>query len=169
MALSRRLIAGYILLILISIISVSCYTFNPGSTTGAKTITIKTFPNNSNRGTPNLPQFFTEKLKSYYQSNSSLSIASTGGDWELSGFISSYVVTPIAPQQNQTAGGNRLTISVMVNYNNKLDPKKNFEQPFSFYADYGQSENLSQVESRLQETIFNQIVFDIYTKTTSDW
>jgi hypothetical protein len=149
----------------------SClYTFNPGTTGGAKTLLIRNFQDFSALGPPYTRQLLTERLKSYFQQNSSLSIVNqNSADWELSGQIVAFGYTPIAAQANQQAGGNRLTISVKVTFINNLDAKKNYEQVFTFYNDFGAGQSPTEVERRLTENIIDQLVFDIYTRTTSDW
>lgn len=145
------------------------YTFNPGTTGNAKTLYIGNIINNSGGGPPFMAQLFAEKLKSFYQQNSNLSLVNSNGDWIINGEIVGYQISPIAPQQNNQAGGNRLTITVNIAYENVLDRKKDFKQAFSFYEDYGAKDLITNVQGQLLEKIFDQIVLDIYTKTTSDW
>ncbi|MCK5368758.1 MAG: LptE family protein, partial [Cyclobacteriaceae bacterium] len=52
-----------------------------------KTISIQTFYDEVGTGPPNLSQLFTEKIKDYYQQNTSLSIVSSEGDLQLEGNI----------------------------------------------------------------------------------
>lgn len=158
-----------ILLSLTGVLSGCAYTFNPGTTGNAKTLFIANIINVSGGGPPYMTQVLTEKLKSYYQQNSNLSIVNSNGDWAINGEIAGYQIKPIAPQQNQQAGGNRLTITVNITFDNKLDHDKDFKQAFSFYADFEAGQLISNVQDELLDIIFDQIVFDIYTKTTSDW
>ena len=134
-----------------------------------KTISIAVFYNESASGPPNMSQLLTEKVKDYYQSNSKLTVVTANGDWQLSGYISSYVVTPVAPKANETTALSRLTITVKAEFVNTKDETQNFSQAFSFYGDFDQTKSLSAVENSLVDEILNQIVFDIFTKTTSNW
>lgn len=146
------------------------YSFTAGSIPpNVRTISILNFHNESGGGPPNLTQVFTEKLRGYYQQNSRLIIVRDQGDWQLDGRIVSYHLTPIAPQGNETSGLNRLTIGVRANFINTKDEKASFENTFSFYADFRQELSLSQVEGQLIEEITDQLVFDIFTRTTSTW
>lgn len=163
-------ICGFISLLLIVFGLQSCiYKFNPGTTGGAQTLNIRTFQNHAAAGPPVMPQILTEKLKTYFQQNSNMALVNGTADWELAGAIISYIPMPVAAQQGAGEGVTRLTISVKATFINNLDPKKNYEQVFSFYDDFTQNESLSQVETGLINDIFDQIVFDIYTRTTSDW
>lgn len=162
----------YTLLTLLILSSTSCgvYNFTGGSiATNVKTINISVFPNESSSGPPSMSQSLTEKIKDYYQSNSKLTVVTDNGDWQLSGYISGYVVTPVAPKANETTALSRLTITVKAEFVNTKDETQNFSQAFSFYGDFDQTKSLSAVEKSLVDEILNQIVFDIFTKTTSNW
>jgi len=170
MGYSKTIAFTLIALLLIVLTGCGVYNFTGGSISDdVKSISIPVFYNESGSGPPSMSQEFTEKLKDYYQSNSKLSIVTENGDWQLSGYIAGYVVTPLAPKENETTAMSRLTISVKVEFVNSKDELQNFAQVFSFYGDFSQTESLSQVESKLVPEILNQIVFDIFTKTTSNW
>ncbi len=166
----KRTLIATMSLILLTLTECGVYNFTGGSIPDdVKTISIPVFNNESSSGPPNMSQSLTEKLKDYYQSNSKLSITKDNGDWQLSGYISGYLVTPLAPKENETTALSRLTISVKTEFINTKDEAQNFSQVFSFYGDFDQLQSLSAVENKLVDDILNQIVFDIFTKTTSNW
>ena len=161
------------LVILLLVILTGCvkYSLSGGDTGSAKTLTIRYFPNQA-AGPPNLGQTFTERLRDYFQVNTKLIQIKETGDWVLEGNITGYTVTPIAPTGTGTTAVNRLTITVDVNFINNMEGPnevKSFQGPFSFYADFPQTQNLSQVETDLIQQIFDRIVFDIFSRTTSNW
>ncbi len=161
-------------LLLLLLSGCSVYNFTGGAIpSDVKTISIAVFYNESASGPPNISQLLTEKVKDYYQSNSKLTLAPNNGDWQLSGYISQYTVTPLAPLANETSAQSRLTIGVKVDFvNTKASTPgavQNFSQVFPFYKDFNQNQSLSSVETELVDAILNQIVFDIFTKTTSSW
>jgi len=158
----------FILFLVIGGLQSCMYTFNPGTTGLAKTFAIKDFPNHSGSGPPSISLDFTEQLKNYFQQNTHLAPVTNNGDWEFDGEIIGYTITPIAAQSDNTAN-NRLTISVKVNFVNKLDAKENYSEVFSFYNDFPQNTPPSSVEDENITVIFRQIIFDIYTRTTSNW
>lgn len=158
-------------MVLGSVFLTSCgiYSFKQGSIPpDIKTISVANIYNESGAGPPNIGQTFTEKLKGYYQQNSRLTLVNSNGDWQLEGKIVSFQTLPIAPQADKGAA-NRLTIRLQVKFTNVSDQKANFDQAFSFFADYEQSQSLQNVQDDLIQTISDQIVFDIFTKTTSTW
>jgi hypothetical protein len=161
------------------------YTLNPGSTGTARTLSVKNFLNEGGGGPSNLGQTFTEKLRNYFQQNSRLTLVrDDNADWVMEGRIVKYAVSPLAPTSTAAHPGgasaqNRLTIRVEVTFSNKkYDENKGPQQSetapftnngFEFFADFSQTQSLSQVENQLIDQILDQIVLDIYTKTTSNW
>jgi len=134
-----------------------------------KTVSIDNFINETGLGPPRFPQNFSEKLRDYLQSNSTLRGVRREGDLQFEGSIIGYAISPIAPTAQEIASKNRLTITVKVKFINLVKEKEGFEQPFSFYFDYPQNQTLTQVEDEAIEIISNQIVFDIFNKALSNW
>jgi hypothetical protein len=136
-----------------------------------KTISVANFINNSGGGPANITQNFTERVKEYYQQNSTLKIYPADGtaDLQVEGAITGYDLTPIAPTQGQFASLNRLTVRVQVKFTNTKDETENFDTPFSFYADFPQERTLTAVENELLTVIFDQIVLDIFNKSVANW
>jgi len=154
-----------------------------------KTIYIPNFVNRSGNGPPVIGQNFTERLKEYYQQNSSLKIVSSeaAADLIAEGNIVGYTVAPGnalgAPNNPALTGAaiqpgsagtdrvaqNNLTITVEVKFTNKIDKRQNFTQQFSFNALFPATTPLTSVENGLIDRIFEQLVFDIFNKTVADW
>ena len=134
-----------------------------------KTFTVVTFTMGTAGGPANLPLTLTDKLKEYFQKNTSLTQVPTGGDLILEGSITGYEVQPIAPTAQDQAGFNRLNVTAQVRFSNNKDETKNFDQAFSFYADFPQNQTLNQNEGRLLPNILDQIVQNIFNKSAADW
>lgn len=147
-----------------------CYSFR-GTTLSPdiKSVTIVNFTMGTAGGPANMALQFNEKMKEYYQRNTNLALLPLNGDLQLEGAITGYEVTPAAPTANDQAALNRLTITIQVKFSNNKDEEKNFDQSFSFFKDFPQSQTLSQVESRLVPQILDQIVQDIFNKSAGDW
>jgi hypothetical protein len=147
-----------------------------GAATTAKTIQVDQFYNNTDLGPANLGQEFTNKLKDYYQQNSSLKVVPGDGELQIEGTIIQYSVSPIAPvagtsvSQPSQAALTRLTIGIKANYVDTKEPKNSFkDKTFSFYADFDNDKNLIDVQEDLQKKIFNQIFLDIFNATIANW
>jgi hypothetical protein len=141
-----------------------------------KTISIESFYNDTGMGPPNLSQLFTEKIKDYYQQNTSLAIVKSDGDLHLEGSISRWDLSPMAPTSSgdpnipDVAGLMRLTITVQAEYTNSQDDTFNFKKSFSFYDDFNpNTQTLSAIENQLIETIFDQIILDIFNSSVANW
>ncbi len=133
-------------------------------------MTINNFVMNTAGGPANLSLNLTEKLKEYYQRNTSLKLK-PGGDADLllEGSIVGYELSPVAPTAADQAALNRLTITVQARFANNKDETQNFDQTFSFFRDFPQSQTLTQVESSLVPQILDQIVLDVFNRSAGDW
>jgi hypothetical protein len=59
---------------------------------------------------------------------------------------------------------------VKTTYINTTDDTKDFDQNFSFYADYDpETQNFNSIENELVTEIFDQIILDIFNATIADW
>ncbi len=145
------------------------YSLTGGGPLDAKTVTINYFPNKAALGNPDLSQVFTEALKDKFLKESKLELVDQNGDWTFTGYISSYTTAPVAISSDNKAQSTRLTIVINVKFEDKINPKKNFNQPFTNYADYDNSKNLSDVAGTLIADISTKIVQDIFSKTALDW
>ena len=134
-----------------------------------KTITIQNFVMNTAGGPANLTLSFTEKLKEYYQRNTSLKLKPNDADLLLEGSITGYELTPVSATSSDKAALNRLTIRVEVRFINSKDEEQNFEKEFSFYQDFPQEQNLSQVEGTLVPKILEQLILNIFNDTAAQW
>ncbi|PWJ59219.1 lipopolysaccharide assembly protein [Dyadobacter jejuensis] len=134
-----------------------------------KTFTVVNFTMGTAGGPSDLPRTLTEDLKEYFQKNTSLTQIPTGGDLIIEGSITGYDVTAAAPTANDQAGLNRLNITAQVRFSNALDETKNFDQSFTYYADFPQDQTLNQNEARLLPTILENLVQQIFNKSAADW
>jgi len=151
-----------------------------GASTNAKSIQVDQFYNNTELGPANLGQTVTNRVKDYYQQNSSLRVVPTGGELQIEGTIITYATAPISPQASQGTGTTatpnygaqtRLTIAVKVNYVDNLEPKNSFkDKTFSFYADFNNdTDTFTNVQEGLEKKIFDQILIDIFNATIANW
>ena len=120
---------------------------------------------------------FNEKIKDYFERNTSLTIVDENGDLEIEGTIEDFFLSPVAPtaeggrDSQFFTGLTRLTIRVNATYFNKFDDQFNYEnKSFSFYRDFNQdTEELSSNEQEFLEEIFDQIILDIFNASVANW
>ncbi|MBY0436226.1 MAG: hypothetical protein K2U26_19195 [Cyclobacteriaceae bacterium] len=151
------------------------YSFS-GSATAAKSMDVTQFINNTDLAPANIGQTFTNRLKDYFQQNSSLRIVTENGELHMEGFISDYRINPVAPVAGpdpnaiNTAALSRLTIGVKITYEDTLEPKNSFkDKTFSFYRDFDNNLNFTTVQEDLEKRIFEQILIDIFNATVANW
>lgn len=123
----------------------------------------------NSRWTRKFDAFFTEKLKEYYQRNTSLKLKPNDADLLLESTIVGYELTPVSATSGDKAALNRLTIRVEVRFVNSKKEEENFEKEFSFYQDFPQEQTLAQVEGSLVPKIIDQLVLNIFTDTAAQW
>lgn len=146
------------------------YSFNGASISSeTKSVQIDYFSNSSSMGKASLSDDIVEGLKDKFSNETNLSIINSDGDLFFKGSITSYSVMPIAIQADETAAKNRLTISVKVRFENKLDLDNNYEQSFSRYADYYSTTELSSIEDELVNQIIAELIDDIFNKAVANW
>lgn len=163
------------IILIILVLLESCYSLS-GISTDAASIQVEPFFNNTDLGPANLGADFTNKLKDYYQRNSSLRVVQENGELQIEGVITDYRLTPVAPVSSGTTGlpdqaaFTRLTIAVRANYIDNKVPGNSFkDKSFTFYADFPNSQDLIAVQESLERKIFDQILLDIFNATVATW
>jgi hypothetical protein len=148
----------------------SCYSFKGASLDpNLKTIQIENIRMETAGGPANLSLEINEKLKEYFQRNTSLKLNNKNPDLSIEGSIIGYELTPQAPTGDDKAGLNRITLRIQFRLSNRLDEDKNFEQEFSFYQDFPQNQTLTQVEKTIIPKLIDQIILDLFNKIAGDW
>jgi hypothetical protein len=147
-----------------------------GAATSAETISIVEFYNNADLGPANMAQVFTNDLKNYFVQNSNLSVVADEGELQLEGEISDLRITPISPTATgdpteiNRASSTRLTITVRATYINTLQEEMSFkDKSFSFYKDFDNELNVSDVEEAFIKEIFQRIINDIFNASVANW
>jgi hypothetical protein len=145
------------------------YSFS-GATIEGKNINIHQLDNKARNVVPSLSSTLTTKLRSRILSQTGLKpVNKDDADYDLSGAITAYEVTVTGAQSVQVASKNRLTISVQVNFKNRLNDKADFTQTFTRFSDFDAQQILQNVEGALIEDIGNQLADDIFNKAFVNW
>tara|TARA_B100000530_G_scaffold259080_1_gene172388 strand:- start:152 stop:649 length:498 start_codon:yes stop_codon:yes gene_type:complete len=161
-----------IIILIANLFFTSCgiYSFTGASIPSeAKSVSVKYFTSKTNNAPASLNQTITEALKEIILSQTNLMIEEISEELIFTGEITEYKIKPIAIQANETAGKNRLTISLYVKYKNNYVKEQSFESKFSRYRDFNSSENLVDVEAILIEEITTEITEDIFNKAFVNW
>ena len=166
-----------LIVIIISSISISCgiYSFTGSSIpVGVETFQVDYFENTAggkpgSTVEPGLDRDFTIALQDLIVNQTSLNLVNEGGDIVYSGEIVEYSVTPMAATAEIKAAQNRLTMAVMVNYENVSNEDDNLEKRFSFYYDFPGNLQVYDIKDSALEEIFERITQDILNETLAKW
>ena len=147
------------------------YKFNGASIdyTKVKSISIKDFPNQAPLVYAPLAQLFTEELKDIYVRQTRLNMVRENGDLDLEGEITGYDLTQLAVKENAFASQSKLTITVRVRYSNRTKPEEDFEQSFSAYREFENTQLLQDVQDQLCSEMVEEIADQIYNATVANW
>jgi hypothetical protein len=158
------------LMLLVASCTVS-YRFNGASIdySQIKTLTISNFNNLAPLVNPSLAPLLNESLRDAYSKQTRLVQVRSGGDLELEGEITGYVLTPMSIAGDGIASETRLTITVNVRFFNRVNPNKDFERSFSAYQSFSNTQTLVQVQDELCQTIVDELVETIFNQTVADW
>ena len=136
----------------------------------AKSIQIDFFENTSPLSSAIVSSLFTESLRDLMQAQTSLDLVANNGDVIFSGAIKEYKISPVNIQAGtETAAQNRLTMAVMVSYENVLNEEDNIEKRFSFYYDFPGNLQVYDIKDAALEEIFERITQDILNETLAKW
>ena len=157
------------------VISCGIYSFTGSSIpVGVETFQVDYFENTAGGKPgstiePGLDRDFTIALQDLIVNQTSLNLVNEGGDIIYSGEIVEYSVTPMAATAEIKAAQNRLTMAVMVNYENVSNEEDNFEKRFSFYYDFPGNLQVYDIKDSALEEIFERITQDILNETLAKW
>jgi hypothetical protein len=147
-----------------------CYSFSGASIPpNIKTFSVDFFPNRATMVNPTLSAEFTDGLRSYISSRSSLRPSEGIPDIEISGEITAYTLTPMAAQTDAQAALQRFTITVRVNFANNVNTKDSFSQSFSAFRDFDSSIDFSSVEDGFMRQIIEELVDNIFMRAFGNW
>ena len=167
----------YYILFGFSLFTLSCgiYSFTGSSIpTGVETFQVDYFENSAggrpgSTVEPGIDRDFTIALQDLIVNQTSLNLVNQGGDIIYSGDIIEFSVTPMAATAEIKAAQNRLTMSVMVSYENVLNEEDNIEKRFSFYYDFPGNLQVYDIKDAALEEIFERITQDILNETLARW
>ena len=167
----------YYILFGFSLTTMSCgiYSFTGSSIpVGVETFQVNYFDNTAGGKPgstiePGLDRDFTIALQDLIVNQTSLNLVNEGGDIIYSGEIVEYSVTPMAATAEIKAAQNRLTMAVMVKYENVSNEDDNLEKRFSFYYDFPGNLQVYDIKDSALEEIFERITQDILNETLAKW
>lgn len=150
-----------------------CYTFKGISIDpDVNTFFVQNFEGQAPTAPPTLPLEFTERLKDKVRLESRLTLKNTDADVEFTGKVVEFRVVPVAPKPGEQVALNRLEVGVSVQFIHNKNDKKSWTsaRTFKHFAEFDNSQELLSVQNQLlTQTIYPQILEDIFNAAFNDW
>lgn len=167
----RRFLTCSLLLACLSFTSCGFYSLSEVTIpANIKTYQVDFFTNQAALVEPGIERTFTLRLQDIIQTQTSLNLVNSGGDYIYQGEITRYFIAPITSTANNTAAQNRLTMAVNLRFTNTKDDEESFEKSYSFFFDY---DGNAQLQGSLLDTaidvIYEQLTQEIINDTLAKW
>ena len=155
----------------------NCHSFTGSSLSPeTKTIQIKDFPNNSALMNPSLAQQFSTDIQNRFLQRTTLKGSTEKPDILIECEITDYTITPTtistavnAPGGNIQAAQNKLTITVKVHYENKIEPDKSFDKTYSDEAVFSSDLDINTIETTQVKVVNERIINKIFNDIVANW
>jgi outer membrane lipopolysaccharide assembly protein LptE/RlpB len=134
-----------------------------------KSISIAYFPNQAPQVAPTLSQVFSEKLRLKFQNETRLFLKDEEGDYQISGIINNYQITPVGITGNTQAAENRLTMASKVTFVCPKYPDYDFVKSYTNFINFEASINFDGIENRLINELTDMMVQDILNDIALKW
>ncbi len=147
------------------------YKFN-GSTidyTKIRTITVTDFPNHAPLVYPPLATNFSEALKDQFSQKTRLVFVPRDGDLQMEGEIVGYDLIQMAVSAAGQSMSTKLQITVNVRFTNTVNPSENFEERFSAFKDFPNTQTIDQVQDELNQEIIDELISIIFNRSVANW
>ncbi|SRR5579871_1109538 len=136
----------------------------------AKTIHIGYIENKARYVNPLLSPQLTDQLKLKISSRVSklTQLPTSDADFDVSAYVTGYDPST-SGVSGQQAATNRLTVTVHIDFKNRLDDKRNFSADVTRNFDYSATLTLSQAEGSLLSTIVSNVTDEMFNRIFSNW
>ncbi len=149
----------------------SCGIYSPygAATSGANTFSIKYFETVHPLVSASTSITISEELIDRVQKQSTLQLIDTKGELRFEGKVIDWTVQPINVQGDETAGANRITITVDVIFTNTIDEDLSFQKKFSRFYDLPSSKDIHSNTDLVVEEIASLLSQDIFNASLGNW
>lgn len=156
---------------------ISCYSFTGNTLTSEmKTVEVRTFPNNAAFVNPELSQNFSIDLRNRFLQRTTLKGTTVNPDLLIDGEITNYQITPTSITAGvESPGGviqaaqNKLSISVRVRYENKINPTLNFERTYTDEVVFSSDLDAASIETTQVKIVNERLINRIFNDIVANW
>lgn len=147
-----------------------CGVYSPygAQTSGASTFSVQDFEPAHPLVSATAAQTLSEALRDRIQRQSTLRLVEDG-ELEFSARIVSWEVRPINVQGDETAGANRVSVQLVLNYVNERDPSLTMERSFTRYVDVPSDQDVFSQEDAIVEELGELLSQDVFNATLGNW
>ena len=147
-----------------------CGVYSPygAQTSGASTFSVEDFEPAHPLVSATAAQSLSEALRDRVQRQSTLRLMDQG-ELTFSARVVQWEVKPINVQGDETAGANRVSVGLVLNYVNTLDPALAMERTFSRYVDVPSDQDVFSQEEAIVEELGALLSQDIFNATLGNW
>lgn len=149
---------------------VSCGVYSPygASTSGATTFTVVKFEPIHPLVSATTALTLTESLIDRVQKQSTLKLVEDG-ELTYEAKVIDWVVQPVNVQGDETAGANRVTITIDLVYTNTIDSELSFQKRFSRFYDLPSSQDIFTQEDLVVSEIGSLLSQDVFNASLGNW
>lgn len=152
------------------VIPFGCGIYSPygAQTSGASTFSVTDFEPAHPLVSNTAAQSLSEALRDRIQRQSTLRLVDEG-ELTFSARVVGWEVRPVNVQGNETAGANRITVSVVLTYVNARDSALSSERTFSRYVDLPSDQDVFSSEDAIVEELGDLLSQDMFNATLGNW
>ena len=154
----------------VALLQVGCGVYSPygAQTSGASTFSVEDFEPAHPLVSATAAQSLSEALRDRVQRQSTLRLMDQG-ELIFSARVVQWEVKPINVQGDETAGANRVSVGLVLNYVNSLDPALTMERTFNRYVDVPSDQDVFSQEEAIVEELGALLSQDIFNATLGNW
>lgn len=133
-----------------------------------KSISVAYISNDAEGAPATVGDLLTEALKQKMLTTN-IPLQDGNGDLHFTGEIVSYQYSIQAPVAGQTSEQKRITMTISVTSENRINPEENWTKTFTRFIDFPANEDLNVVEEQLINALNTLLVEDVFNKSFVKW
>jgi hypothetical protein len=159
----------YLLYMLLFMNMLSCGIYGRYSESRIQTVSVDEIKNNVNSIPSDLCLMLTEKLRTKLDRQPDLQLTDKDAEIQISGKLTAFTIQPLAYRSNQIPITNRVTISVYILRNNKIDKEMNLRKECKIFVDYKANQNFGTIKDSLYNILSDKMTEEIYYHFFMQW